>query len=153
MVARPTLLNLHKPKDEAPANVPTLPLAPPAGPAGQPGGGAPGGSAAPGGGSRLNGLNPFPYGALPHGGPGLRGTLVGCANSDAVGLSSAERAHCNERFGVEGARAPVLDGIDPAKRRAFDRTSSQQDEQRRGGNSMPTGTSPGAQGLGGLGPN
>lgn len=145
------MLNLHKPTREVPSNIPTLPLAP----GGEKGGGAlaGGGGGAPGAasGSRLNGLSPYPYGALPSGGPGLRGTLVGCANAEAVNLSSVERARCNARFGEEAARAPVLDGIDPAKRARFDKTADKQESARQAG--MPVGTTAGAQGFGGLGPN
>jgi len=115
--------------------------------AGGGGGGGPGSPA----GSRLNGLSPYPYGALPSGGPGLRGTLVGCANAEAVNLSSVERARCNARFGEEAARAPVLDGIDPAKRARFDKAADKQESVRGAG--MPVGTTSGAQGFGGLGPN
>ena len=102
-------------------------------------------------GSRLNGLSPYPYGAMPSGGPGLRGTLVGCANADSVSLSRVERARCNERFGVEAAKAPVLDGIDPAKRAQFDKASERQETERRHGNGIPVGTDPGGLGMGGLG--
>lgn len=146
------MLNLHKPAKEVPTGIPTLPMAP----SGQKGGAteaAGGGGGAPGapGGSRLNGLSPYPYGTLPSGGPGLRGTLVGCANADAVNLSGVERARCNARFGEEAARAPVLDGIDPAKRARFDKTAEHQERDRS--SQMPVGTTAGAQGFGGLGPN
>ena len=151
IVLRPSLLNLHKPAKEVPANVPTLPLSPGGSKEGGGGGGAPASGSGPLSGSRLNGLSPYPYGALPSGGPGLRGTLVGCANSEAVKLSSVERARCNERFGEEAARAPVLDGIDPAKRARFDKTADRQENDRKAG--MPVGTTAGAQGFGGLGPN
>jgi hypothetical protein len=125
-------------------------------PSGQAGGGgrqAGGGGGAPGSltGSRLNGLSPYPYGAMPSGGPGLRGTLVGCANAEAVSLSRVERAHCNERFGVEAAKAPVLDGIDPGKRAMFDKAAARQESDRQHGNAMPVGTEPGGLGMGGLG--
>ncbi|MGH7025120.1 MAG: hypothetical protein ACREEB_16240 [Caulobacteraceae bacterium] len=150
VVLRPSHLNLHKTNHEVPANVPTLPMAPSGGGARTAGGGAPGGGAAGApGGSRLSGLSPYPYGALPSGGPGLRGTLVGCANARAVNLSSVERARCNERFGEEAARAPVLDGIDPAKRARFDKTADKQERDRA--STMPVGTTAGAQGFGGLG--
>ena len=149
---RPSKLNLHKSNREAPSNVPTLPLAPggalASGGGGGPQGGAPGAPGLPGG-SRLNGLSPYPYGALPSGGPGLRGTLVGCANADAVNLTSVERARCNSRFGIEAARAPALDGIDPAKRARFDRTADRQERARNSG--MPIGTDKGSSGIGGLG--
>jgi hypothetical protein len=152
VVVRPSLLNLHRPTKEVPAGVPTLPLAP-NGEVGGPAQAASGGGGGPAGapaGSRLNGLSPYPYGALPSGGPGLRGTLVGCANADAVRLTGVERARCNERFGDEAARAPVLDGIDPAKRARFDKTAERQERDRNAG--MPVGTIAGAQGFGGLGP-
>ena len=124
-------LNLHKPEKKAPVSVPVLPVAPK--------GGAVGGAsaaadlagaafAAPG--SRLSGLNPYPYGAMPSGGSGLRGTLVGCANASAVGLSSVERAHCAERFGVRADRAPALDGISPSKRAGFDAAADRQERDR-----------------------
>jgi hypothetical protein len=150
---RPSKLNLHKTDREVPQGVPTLPLNPPGGPpAGGPaaggGGGAPGGGA-PGAGSRLNGLSPYPYGALPSGGPGLRGTLVGCANAEAVNLTNVERARCNERFGDEAAKAPVLQGMDPGRRATFDKTAEKQERERAA--TMPVGTTPGAGGMGGLG--
>ena len=85
-------------------------------------------------------LNGLPYGAMPSGGPGLRGTLVGCANADAVRLTGAERNHCNERFGVEAAKAPALDGISPAKRAAFDRAAGRQEANRRYRDTTSTGS-------------
>jgi hypothetical protein len=90
---------------------------------------------------------------MPSGGPGLRGTLVGCANAEAVSLSSVERAHCNSRFGAAASRAPTLDGIDPGKRAQFDKTAARQDAERRAEGAMPVGTTAGASGFGGLGPN
>ncbi len=82
-VTRPTQLNLHKSKEEAPPGVPTLPLAPAAGSAGQPGSAA--ATGAPGQ-SRLNGLTPFSYGAMPSGGPGLRGIARGLRQRRCGGL-------------------------------------------------------------------
>ena len=134
-VSRPSPLNVHKALLLAPAFVPTLPMAPSAGPGGKPGspasGAATAASTGAAGQSRLNGLSPYPYGAMPSGGPGLRGTLVGCANAEAVRLSGAERAHCNERFGVDIAHAPALDGISPAKRAAFDKAAERQEADRK----------------------
>ena len=132
----PAKLNIHKPKEEAPASVATLPMAPSPAPASA--GAPPGGSQAPS--SRLSGLNPFPLGAFPSGGTGLRGTLVGCANADSVHLSSVERAHCNERFGVEITRAPALDGIAPSKRAAFDKAAAAQDRSLHAGAMDPMGS-------------
>jgi hypothetical protein len=124
-VAAPSALNIHKAAQPVPTGVPTLPLAPAAGAAGAPGA-PPSGSPAAGapGGSRLNGLNPYPYGFMPSGGGGLRGTLIGCANAEAVHLSSVERDKCNERFGVDVAGAPKLDPLSPAKRAAFDKAAA-----------------------------
>lgn len=131
-VPAPAKLNIHKPKEEAPASVATLPMAPSPTPASPAGPASPAtGAQAPG--SRLSGLTPFPLGAMPSGGTGLRGTLVGCANADSVHLSSVERAHCSERFGVEIGRAPVLDGIAPSKRAAFDKAAEAQDRSLHSG--------------------
>ena len=130
-VPAPAKLNIHKPKEEAPANVATLPMAPSPSPAPANPGAPAAGARAPG--SRLSGLTPFPLGAMPSGGTGLRGTLVGCANADSVRLSSVERAHCNERFGVEIDRAPALDGIAPSKRARFDKAAAAQDRSLHSG--------------------
>ncbi len=148
-------LNIHKPEKDAPGNVPTLPLAPApttaassGGPRTMEGGGEPAL-----GGSRLSGLTPYPYGSMPSGGSGLRGSLVGCANADAVTLSSVEKARCNERFGREAGSAPALDPISPLKRAAFDKAAADQDANRRYRAAVPTGTTPGKPGFGaGLGP-
>ena len=141
-------LNLHKSEREAPTGVPTLPMAPaPSAPRGGPP--APGGGGGPVGGSRLNGLNPYPGGVLPSG-SGLRGSLVGCANAEAVGLSSVERSHCAERFGGSAGTAPHLDPISPARRAAFDKAVERADRDRAYRNSS---TSAGmATGMGGIAP-
>lgn len=129
-IAAPAKLNIHKPKEDAPANVATLPMAPSSSAPSAPGASA-GAVQAPG--SRLSGLIPFPGGSMPSSGTGLRGTLVGCANAESVRLSSVERAHCNERFGVEMARAPGLDGINPSKRAAYDKAAAAQDRSLHAG--------------------
>ena len=116
-------LNIHKAAQAAPAGVATLPMAPAAAAAGRPAGPTTAQSGAPGG-SRLNGLNPYPYGFMPSGGGGLRGTLVGCANAEAVKLSGAERDKCNERFGVDIAGAPKIDSIPAGKRSTFDKAAA-----------------------------
>jgi hypothetical protein len=109
-------LNLHNSEKQAPAGVPTLPLAPPPPPGGaQSGGGAPSF-----GGSRLQGLSPYPGGVMPGGGAGLRGSLVGCANAEAAHLSAVERARCATMFGADIAHAPRFDGISAEKRAGFD---------------------------------
>jgi type IV secretory pathway VirB10-like protein len=131
-------LNVHKSEKNAPAGAPTLPIAPSPAPAGRAGGGAPAI-----GGSRLGGLTPYGPGAMPSGGLGIRGSLVGCANADAVGLSSVERARCNERFGVDMARAPHLDGISPDKRAEFDKTVEKQNAWKAYRDAVPATTTPG----------
>jgi hypothetical protein len=65
-----------------------------------------------------------PYGFMPSGGGGLRNSLVGCANAEAVRLSGAERDKCNEKFGVDIAGAPKIDGISAAKRATFDKAAA-----------------------------
>jgi hypothetical protein len=88
---------------------------------------------------------------MPGGGSGLRGTLVGCANEDAVNLSPAERARCNERFGSRAASAPALDPISPTKRAAFDKAEEKQQrdlDYRDSG--MPSGATRGGHGFGGM---
>jgi hypothetical protein len=145
-------LNIHKSEKQAPAGTPTLNMSPSSSPppAGGPrptGGGEPAGGG--GAGSRLQGLVPYPPGSLPNGGAGLRGSLVGCANSQAVGLSSVERAHCEQRFGSSAATAPHLDGIPPERRAAFDKEVEKQERDRAYRNST---TSSALTGLGGVSP-
>lgn len=120
----PTPLNLHKAAQPAPLGVPTLPLTLGGGASAGPAGGAAAAAAGSSAGSRLNGLMPYPNGFMPNGGGGLRGTLVGCANAEAVRLSGAERDKCNERFGVDIAGAPRIDGISTAKRATFDKAAA-----------------------------
>jgi hypothetical protein len=88
---------------------------------------------------------------MPSGGGGLRGSLVGCANADAVRLSGAEKARCAERFGMDMGHAPRLDTMSPERRGEFDKQAAKQDAQRRA--TMPVGTEQGDPGFGaGLGP-
>ncbi len=126
-------LNLHKSEKEAPAGTPTLPLAPPP-PAG---GGAVAGGEPRFGGSRLQGLTPFPGGAMPNGGAGLRGSLIGCANAAAVKLSSVERARCATMFGSDMAHAPRLDAIPPDKRSGYDKDVQKANAWRQYRDSIP----------------
>ncbi|MGH6986859.1 MAG: hypothetical protein ACRED9_08510 [Caulobacteraceae bacterium] len=136
-------LHLHESPRKAPPGVAGLPLAPSpsrssaAGPAGQ----------------GRSGLSSLPYGVMPSGGSGLRGSLIGCANAQAVGLSQVERAHCADRFGEDMADAPRLDQISPARRAEFDKTADKQERERRNEEApMPTGTTPSGPGMGyGLG--
>jgi hypothetical protein len=79
---------------------------------------------------------------MPSGGSGLRGSLVGCANAAAVGLSREERAHCDERFGMRAGEAPALDPIPADKRRAFEAVAAKQEADRKYREAVPTGTTP-----------
>jgi hypothetical protein len=150
-------LNVHKSEKEAPAGALTLPFAP--APTQPPPGGRPpsavgGGPAAGGGGSRLEGLRPYPPGGFPSGGPGLRGSLVGCANPDAVGLSAVERAHCEARFGSYPGGAPRFDPISPARRAEFDKQNDRAERDRAyRDHGSPSGwtTAPGGGPAGGMG--
>ena len=56
---------------------------------------------------------------------------MGCANAEALALSGAERAGCDQKFGAELAKAPVLERIDPAKRARWDKTAGRQDRSRK----------------------
>lgn len=145
-ITAPVHLNIHRPEKDAPNSVASLPLAPapasgrPVNPGSpQAGGGAPGEPAV--GGSRLSGLTPYGFGGMPSGGSGLRGTLIGCANAQAVSLSAVERAKCNDRFGSEAASAPALDPLSPTKRAGFDKAAAQQERDRAYRAATPVGTS------------
>ena len=51
----------------------------------------------------------------------LRGSPVGCANREAVGLTRREREACDEAFGRARDQAVIIDSpMDPAKRAAWD---------------------------------
>jgi hypothetical protein len=82
---------------------------------------------------RPTGLHPAP---LPEGPRGdlrtaLRGSSVGCANAEAVGLNRRELEHCDERLGAAARNAPVYAApMDPAKRRAFDQQAIRQEADR-----------------------
>jgi hypothetical protein len=91
---------------------------------------------------------------MPGGGGGLRGTLVGCANSDAVHLSGAERNNCAERFGTHLSGAPAMT-LSPAKRQEYDAAAARQEQDRKYRDSAPVGTTSDGQDAGmgaGIGP-
>ena len=61
----------------------------------------------------------------------LRGSSVGCANAEAVGLNRREQEHCDEKFGAMARNAPVYDApMDEAKRRGFDAQALRQQADR-----------------------
>ncbi len=131
----PLILNLHQAAKPAPAGTPSLPMAPPGGATPPPGAASPGGG--------RNGLSGLPYGAMPSGGSGLRGSLIGCANAGAVHLSGAERSHCNDRFGESASDAPVLDPISAAKRSELDKQAAKQERDDKYRDATPIGTTHG----------
>lgn len=96
----------------------------------------PGGLAAPAArGGAPSSLHPAP---LPEGPRGdlraaLRGSSVGCAHRDGVGLNRREREHCDETLGagVRTARAFEAAPMDSAKRAAFDQAAQGQEAARR----------------------
>jgi hypothetical protein len=75
------------------------------------------------------GVHPAP---LPEGPRGdlrtaLRGSSVGCANAEAVGLNRRELEHCDERLGAAVRNALVYGApMDPMKRNAFEQQAIRQ---------------------------
>ncbi|MDE2485840.1 MAG: hypothetical protein KGO51_00430 [Alphaproteobacteria bacterium] len=62
----------------------------------------------------------------------LRISPVGCANPDAVQLTKAERAACDEQLGKGAPTAPFLGlGLDRAKQIALDHAAARQEADRR----------------------
>ena len=132
-VHRPSLLNIHKAAQQAPAGVPPCPWPRRRDRRGKPGApadGRPRQRRRAGGTSRLNGLSPYPYGAMPSGGPACAAPWSAAPTPRRCALSGAERAHCNERFG-DIAHAPALDGIPGAKRAAFDKAADHEAAGRK----------------------
>ena len=77
-------------------------------------------------------LHPAP---LPEGPRGdlrtaLRGSPVGCANGEAIGLNRRELEHCDDIFGKAGHGKTYDAPIDPAKRRDFDAQALRQQADR-----------------------
>lgn len=86
-------------------------------------------------GARPGSLHPAP---LPEGPRGdlrtaLRGSSVGCAHRDGVGLNRREREHCDERLGAGVATARRFDEapMEGGKRAAFDQQAQAQAAARR----------------------
>jgi len=97
--------------------------------------GAPGG---PGGGARAGGG--LPAGALPGFGPGLRGSLLGCANAAALHLSKAEQAKCDEALGDGARESPQMDPIGATRRAEIDRQATTEEAAERYRDSTPGGS-------------
>lgn len=62
----------------------------------------------------------------------LRGSPVGCANKDAVGLTRREREACDDAFGKRSVEtADIAAPIDPAKRAEWDAVAARKATIRR----------------------
>jgi hypothetical protein len=100
--SQPTPIRLHRrPQPFAPTDVTPAPIAPPTPPASAK-------SAPP----ALPALHPAPQPEGPKGDvrTALRGSYVGCANAQAVGLTRAERDLCDEKLG-KGAKDAQFAGL------------------------------------------
>jgi hypothetical protein len=74
----------------------------------------------------------------------LRGSAVGCANRDAVGLTRREREACDEAWGGRAVEtADVAAPIDPAQRAEWDAVAARKTRDRRWREApMPPGLEP-----------
>lgn len=62
----------------------------------------------------------------------LRGSPVGCANRDAVGLTRREREACDDAFGRRSVQTTdIAAPIDPAKRAAWNAVAARREVARR----------------------
>lgn len=80
------------------------------------------------------GLHPAPLPGVAHDG-GLRGALrgspVGCANRDTVGLTRREREACDDAWGKSRDQADIAAPIDRDKREAWDAVAARKARARR----------------------
>lgn len=74
----------------------------------------------------------------------LRGSPVGCANKEAVGLNRREREACDDAYGNRSVEtADISAPIDPAKRAAWDAVAARKATvRRRKEGSVPPGINP-----------
>lgn len=74
----------------------------------------------------------------------LRGSTVGCANRDTVGLTRREREACDDSFGRRSVQtADIAAPIDPAKRAAWNALAARREiARRRKEDPVPTGIDP-----------
>jgi hypothetical protein len=69
----------------------------------------------------------------------LRQGAVGCTNPNAVGLTAAERAACDEKLGKGAKDAPFLGlGLAAEKQKAFDQIAAHKEACRQYRAGMPT---------------
>jgi len=108
--------------DVPPAGMAPLPMAPSPGPAGPT---APSGAVA--------GNHPalLPGEARGDLRSALRGSTVGCANRDAVGLTRREREACDEAYGGEAETAFIEPPMEAATRARFDAVAARKDAARK----------------------
>ncbi|WP_293370579.1 hypothetical protein [Phenylobacterium sp.] len=119
-------IRLHRrPQPFVPPDVTPAPIAPPTPPA------APAARSAP---AALPALHPAPQPEGPKGDvrTALRGSYVGCANAQAVGLNRAEQDACDEKFG-KGAKDALFVGLglSPDKQRLLDATGARKESDYR----------------------
>lgn len=84
------------------------------------------------------GARGLPGGTLPGGGLGLRSGRLGCANAEALHLSKAEEARCEEAFGEGVRKARQLDPIGVATRAELDKEAAQELAEWKYRNSTPS---------------
>jgi hypothetical protein len=123
--AEPQPIRLHRrPQPFVPPDVTPAPIAPPTPPAAV-------AKAAP---SAPPALHPAPQPEGPKGDvrTALRGSYVGCANAQAVGLNRAEQDVCDEKFG-KGAKDALFAGLGltPDKQRLLDAAGARKDADYR----------------------
>jgi hypothetical protein len=121
----PQPIRLHRrPQPFLPPEVPTLPVAPTPAP-------APAAAPAP---KTLPAAHPAPQPEGPKGDvrTALRGSYVGCANADAVGLNRNEREVCDEKFGKGAKDAQFAGlGLGADKQRLFDAAAAKKESDLR----------------------
>ncbi|THD64152.1 hypothetical protein [Phenylobacterium sp.] len=133
-------IRLHRrPQPFLPPDIPTLPVAPTPAPAPAPGPATP---------KAVPAVHPAPQPEGPKGDvrTALRGSYVGCANADAVGLNKAERDACAEKFGKGAKDAEFAGlGLTADKQRLLDAAGAKKEADLRYKQApMTFGSAPGA---------
>jgi hypothetical protein len=64
-------------------------------------------------------------------GSGLRGSLIGCVDAEAVKLTAAELARCQERFGANARIAPRMDPIGSTRRTSLNDEAAKEEATRK----------------------
>jgi hypothetical protein len=135
-LAAPSPLAPHRTRADAPPSlIPALPLAPAAQ------------RTAPGAAPAVGGAYPAPLPGQARGDAvrqALRGSPVGCANRDAVGLTRREREACDDAFGRRSVQtAEIAAPIEPSKRAEWDAAARRKEIiRRRKEGAVPPGVDP-----------